>query len=66
VPSNLSVRTRDQSSRAAGDGARSQSSAYWIGRRMSGSASCAFTLPSENSTSAWITLSGCTTMSMRS
>ena len=44
--------------RGAGDGARPQRSAYWIGRRMSGSASWAFTLPSTYSTSACTTLSG--------
>ena len=53
-----SVRWALQSNRGAGDGARSHSSAYWIGRRMSGSASCAFTLPSTYSTIAWTMLSG--------
>ena len=58
APAKRSVRATSQSRRRAGEGRCSQRSAYWMGSRMSGSASCAFTLPSTYSTSACTTLSG--------
>src|SRR5438093_1192363 len=64
--SNRSVRGIVQSIARVGAGACFQRSAYWMKRRMSGSASCAFVLPSASSTMAWTIDSGWMTTSMRS